>query len=70
MFEPEPGLRDREIDVLSWAAKGKTANETAVILGLGRETVTSHMTSACRRLGAANKTHAVALAVQRRLVRP
>lgn len=70
LFEPEPKLRDREIDVLSWAAKGKTADETAVILGLGRETVTTHMTRACRRLGAANKTHAVALAVQRRLVRP
>jgi LuxR family quorum sensing-dependent transcriptional regulator len=70
MFEAEPKLRDREIDVLSWAAKGKTADETAVILGLGRETVTTHMTRACRRLGAANKTHAVALAVQRRLVRP
>lgn len=70
LFEPEPKLRDREIDVLSWAAKGKTADETAVILGLGRETVTTHMARACRRLGAANKTHAVAMAVQRRLVRP
>lgn len=70
IFEPEPKLRDREIDVLSWAAKGKTVDETAVILGLGRETITTHMTRACRRLGATNKTHAVALAVQRRLVRP
>jgi LuxR family quorum sensing-dependent transcriptional regulator len=70
LFDPEPKLRDREIDVLSWAAKGKTADETAVILGLGRETVTTHLARACKRLGAANKTHAVAIAVQRRLVRP
>lgn len=70
MFEPEPVLRGREIDVLSWAAKDKTEDETAVILGLGRETVKTHMTRACRRLGVSNKTHAVALAVQRRLVKP
>ena len=70
LFEPEPRLAGREIDVLSWAAKGKTADETAVILGLGRETVTTHMARACRRLEAVNKTHAVALAVKRRLVRP
>lgn len=70
LFEPDPKLRDREMDVLSWAAKGKTADETAVILGLKRETVTTHITSACRRLGAQNKTQAVAIAVARRLVRP
>ena len=70
MFGSAPRLSGREIDVLSWAAKGKTAEETAVILGLGRETVQTHLVKAARKLKAVNKTHAVALAVQRRVVKP
>jgi LuxR family quorum sensing-dependent transcriptional regulator len=70
LYERGPKLRGREIDVLSWAARGKTAAETALILGIGTETVTTHLANASKRLGAANKTHAVAIAVHRRLVRP
>ncbi|WP_408903196.1 helix-turn-helix transcriptional regulator [Methylobacterium radiotolerans] len=70
LYDRGPKLRGREIDVLSWAARGKTAAETAVILGIGTETVTTHLANASKRLGATNKTHAVAIAVHRRLVRP
>ena len=56
-------LTDRERDVLSWAARGKTVNETADILGLYHQTVQEHVKSACRRLGAGNKTQAVAKAI-------
>lgn len=70
LFGRPPKLTSREVDVLSWAAKGKTADETSVILGLGRETVHTHLSNACRKLHASNKTHAVAMAVHRRLIRP
>ena len=56
-------LTDRERDVMSWAARGKTANETAGILGITRQTVEEHVRSACRRLGAGNKTQGVAKAI-------
>ena len=56
-------LTDRERDVLSWAARGKTVKETAQILGLYHQTVQEHVRSACNRLGAGNKTQAVAKAI-------
>ena len=61
-------LTSREQDVLCWAARGKTTAETAVILGLSPETVTTHLSKAARRLGAANKTHAVAIAIHRGVI--
>lgn len=56
-------LTDRERDVLNWAARGKTAASTAEILGISTETVDTHVKNAVRRLGAGNKTHAVAKAI-------
>lgn len=56
-------LTDRERDVLSWAARGKTVSETAEILGIYHQTVQEHVRSACRRLSAGNKTQAVAKAI-------
>lgn len=61
-------LTAREVDALCWAARGKTAAETASILGLSVETVTTHLYKATRRLGAANKTHAVAIAIHRGII--
>lgn len=61
-------LTDRERDVLSWAARGKTAQDTATILGLSDETVTSYVKGAIFKLGAGNKTHAVAKALHLGLI--
>jgi LuxR family quorum sensing-dependent transcriptional regulator len=61
-------LTAREVDTLCWAARGKTSAETASILGLSVETVTTHLYKATRRLGAANKTHAVAIAIHRGII--
>jgi LuxR family quorum sensing-dependent transcriptional regulator len=56
-------LTDRERDVLSWGARGKTVSETAEILRLSADTVETHMRHATHKLGANNKTHAVAKAI-------
>ena len=64
-YEP---LTAREQDVLCWAARGRTSAQTAAILGLSVETVTTHLHKASRRLGAANKTHAVAIAIHRGII--
>ncbi len=56
-------LTDRERDVLAWAARGKTAAETADILTISSETVVSHIKNATTKLKAGNKTHAVAKSV-------
>lgn len=59
----ETPLTDRERDALSWAARGKTVSETADIMAIGEETVSTHLRNAMRKLGASNKTHAVVLAL-------
>ncbi|PRD42413.1 transcriptional regulator [Phyllobacterium phragmitis] len=57
-------LTMREREVLRWAAVGKTANDVAEILNITERTVTAHTVSAMNKLGAANKTQAVARAMQ------
>jgi LuxR family quorum sensing-dependent transcriptional regulator len=59
-------LSDRERDVLSWAARGKTSRDTSEILKISNETVDSHLMNARRKLGATNKSHAIALAIVNR----
>ena len=62
------GLTPREREALTWAAAGKSAADTGQILGITERTVTAHIVSACHKLGAANKTQAVARAVQQKLI--
>jgi LuxR family transcriptional regulator of spore coat protein len=53
-------LSPRELEILTWAAKGKTYWETARILGIGYASVHSHVNSLRLKLNAVNTTHAVA----------
>jgi DNA-binding CsgD family transcriptional regulator len=62
-------LTDRERDVLSWAANGKTIDETSVILGISPETANGYMKDAIRKLGAVSKTQAVVRAISEGLIR-
>ena len=57
-------LRPREHDCLYWAAMGKSAAETAEILGLQTETVRKYLKTALARLSARSKAQAVAKALQ------
>jgi LuxR family transcriptional regulator, quorum-sensing system regulator BjaR1 len=65
---PNP-LTAREQETLCWAALGKSAADTGEILGVTERTITAHISSACHKLSAVNKTHAVARALQHRLIR-
>lgn len=53
-------LTHREREAMSWAAQGKTVQDTAEILNLSSETVESYIRQALAKLGALNKTHGVA----------
>ena len=53
------GLTEREIEVLKWSAKGKTAGDIALILCLKERTIHFHVASAVQKLGVCNKTAAV-----------
>ncbi|WP_049974714.1 LuxR family transcriptional regulator [Azospirillum sp. B4] len=65
-----PSLTDRERECLVWACRGKTRAETADILGLSDRTVEFHLTNTMRKLGVHSKFHAIAVAVQLRLIAP
>lgn len=65
-----PQLTPRERDVLLWAMEGKSNWEIAVVLGIGQESVKGHIAKILRKLGASNRTHAVAIALQGNLLSP
>jgi DNA-binding CsgD family transcriptional regulator len=62
-------LTPRELEVLTWAAQGKSAWEIGVVLGITKRTVDEHIHTAMRKLGAANRTQAVAIAVRDHMVK-
>jgi DNA-binding CsgD family transcriptional regulator len=57
-------LSPREREVLQWAAEGKTAWETAQLLGLSESAVSLYAAKAMTKLRARTKTQAVAIAVR------
>lgn len=63
-------LTDREIDCLTWAARGKTSAEIAQIVGTSKRNVDFHIETACRKLDVATRVQAVVKAVSGRLIEP
>ncbi len=63
-----PALTQREREVLWWAAQGKSAWEIGKILHISKRTVDQHTQNATRKLGAVNRTQAVATALRERLI--
>lgn len=62
-------LTRREIEMLEWAAKGKTTDEIAKILGLTPRTVNTHFENSMRKLGTENRLHTVVSAMRLKLIR-
>jgi DNA-binding response OmpR family regulator len=63
-------LNDREVEVLTWVARGKTSIEISRILGLTKRTIDFHIDNAREKLGAATRTEAVLKAATGRLIEP
>ena len=63
-------LNDREVDTLTWAARGKTSAEIAQILGLSKRTVDFHIDNARIKLGVATRIQAAIKAATGRLIEP
>lgn len=61
-------LTPRELAVLRLLAAGKRIRDIAVSLGLGEETVRSHLKKAQSKLGVRDRTHAVAQAIRLHLI--
>jgi DNA-binding CsgD family transcriptional regulator len=61
-------LTPREVEVLAWVARGKSAWEIGEILHISKRTVDEHVQAAVRKLGAANRPQAVAIALLHRMI--
>ena len=63
-------LNDREVEVLTWVARGKTSVEIGQIVGLTKRTIDFHIDNARAKLSAATRTEAVIKATTGRLIEP
>ena len=61
-------LTPREIDVLRWVARGNANKAIAAQLSLTEETVKSHVRNILAKLGANDRTHAVAIGLKRGII--
>jgi DNA-binding CsgD family transcriptional regulator len=67
-FGPRGQLTPRELAVLRLASTGAPSPEVAKALDIGTETVRSHLKKAQTKLGARNRTQAVAEALRQKLI--
>jgi transcriptional regulator EpsA len=61
-------ITPRETQILSWVREGKNNQQIGEALGISALTVKNHIQKILRKLGASNRAHAVALAMQLRLL--
>ena len=61
-------LTARERECLTWAARGKSEEEIAMLIHRSRDTAHFHLRNAALKLDAGNRTHAVAIACTRGLI--
>ncbi|MFY9288603.1 MAG: helix-turn-helix transcriptional regulator [Alphaproteobacteria bacterium] len=67
---PTTKLTGREAEILALTAHGKTRGEISTILSIKEETVKAYIERGRIKLNAANKTHAVAIAITLNLIVP
>ncbi len=67
---PAPLLTEREVECLSWAALGLTDKEIGERINRSHTTARFHLDNAIGKLGARNRTQAVAVAVHKGLIHP
>ncbi len=63
-------LTDREVETLTWAARGKTTAEIAQILDLTKRTVDFHIDNARIKLNSTSRMHAAVKAAAGHLIEP
>lgn len=67
VFVIEP-LTKREKEILWWLKEGKSSLDIAMMLSISQRTVKYHITNSLGKLNATNRTHAVAIAIENKLI--
>ncbi len=57
-------LTNRELEIISFVAAGKTNWEVSVILGVSEKTIENHLSNITRKLNANNRAHAVMIGIR------
>ncbi len=68
LFSPTSNLSDREMEILTLAAKGKTNKAIALQLSISERTVQGHFARIFEKIQAENRTDAVMKAVSMGLI--
>ncbi|SEQ48562.1 transcriptional regulator, LuxR family [Devosia sp. YR412] len=63
-----PILSEREREVVTWLAAGKTADDVSCILRISPRTVHAHIAAAGHKFGTSNSTHTVVEAIRRKQI--
>jgi DNA-binding NarL/FixJ family response regulator len=63
-------LTERELQVLTWVARGKSSSDIATILGISERTVNFHLDNAMRKAGVATRVQAAVKCVMLGLIEP
>jgi len=66
---PVADLTERQLDILSSMAKGLTNKDIAGQLNCSSESIKDRINAICTKLGAANRTEAVAIALKKHLLK-
>lgn len=61
-------VSEREAQVLRLAADGNSNKQIAFTLGIGEETVKTHMRNVLEKLGARDRSHAITIALRRGII--
>jgi DNA-binding NarL/FixJ family response regulator len=67
---PAPELTPRQLEILQSMARGLTNRDIARMCGIRTDGVNNHVIAILAKLGAANRTEAVAIALRKQLIRP
>jgi two-component system NarL family response regulator len=67
---PAPELTPRQLEILQAMARGLTNKDIAGLFGIRTDGVNEHVLAILAKLGAANRTEAVATAIRKQLIRP
>ena len=66
---PAPELTPRQLEILQAMARGLTNKDIAGLFGIRTDGVNEHVLAILAKLGAANRTEAVATAIRKQLIR-
>lgn len=67
---PDFKLTERELETLTWAARGKSSADVTVILGISERTVNFHLDNAMRKVGVATRVQAAVKCAILGLIKP